>query len=61
MSYMAFKDFYFYKKTAGVNVNNFLVQYEFLYQRLCKFRIIWLEGVQAFFVLNMMNVSLYNI
>lgn len=52
MVYMAFKDFYSYRKVAGTNISDFLVHYEFLYQRLQKFEITLLERVQAFFVAN---------
>ena len=30
-AYMAFKDFYSNKKTTGVNINDFLILYNFLY------------------------------
>ena len=60
MAHMTFKDFYSYKRTAGVNTNNFLVQYEFLYQKLCKFGITLPEGVRVFFVLNAANISKEN-
>ena len=31
--YMAFKKFYFYKSDIGININDFLVHYKFLYQK----------------------------
>ena len=37
MAYTAFKEFYLYKRTAGVNINNFLVWHEF-----CVSKIIWI-------------------
>lgn len=57
MAYMSFKEFYSYKMAAGVNINEYLVRYEFLYQKLQKFGITLPKGVQAFFVLNAANVS----
>ena len=50
MAYIASKDFYSNKMTAGGNINNFLVLYEFLNQKLRKFGIFLPEEVQAFFV-----------
>ena len=32
-AYMSCKEFYFYKRDIGVNINNFLVYYECLYQK----------------------------
>ena len=32
-TYIAFKKFYFYKRDIGININNFLVHYEFLFQK----------------------------
>ena len=37
MAYMAFEDFCFYSRTAGLNINNFLARYKFLCKKLCKF------------------------
>ena len=48
---MAFKDFYSYKRTAGVNI------YKYLYQKWHKFGITLPEGVEAFLVLNTAKVS----
>lgn len=56
-AYMTFKEFYTYKRSSGTSINDFLVRYEFLYQRLKKFYIILPEGVQAFLVLNAVNIS----
>ena len=47
MTYMVFKDFYFYKRTAEVNIYKFLIRYDFLCQKLHRFGITLLE-VQAF-------------
>lgn len=54
---MVFKDFYSYRRVAGTNINDLLVGYEFLYQKLQRFGITLPEGVQAFSVLNVVNVS----
>ena len=50
IKYIAFQDFYFYKRDIGVNINDFLVRYEFLYQKLQKFGMTLL-------VLNAANLS----
>ena len=54
---MAFKELYFYKRDIGVNTNDFLVRYEFSYQKLQKLGMTLSEGVQAFFMLNAANLS----
>ena len=46
-TYQTFKEFYSYKRDKGVNLNDFLVHYIFLYQKLQKFSM-KLSGVQAF-------------
>ena len=56
---MAFKYFFSYKRTAGRNINDFLVCYKFLYQNLHKFENTS-SRVHAFFVLNAANVSEIN-
>ena len=48
-TYIVFKDFYGYKIDIGININNFLASYEFLYQKLQKFGMILPDRVQAFF------------
>ena len=53
---MAFKEFYSYKRDISININDFL-HYEILYQKLQKFVMIILDGVQAIFVLNTANLS----
>ena len=54
--YMAFKDFYSYKRVAGVNINDFDMV-KILDKKFDKFRITLSEGDQAIFVLNVANVS----
>ena len=56
-AYLAFKEFYDYKRASGVNITEFLVQFEYLYHKLGKFDVKLPEGVQAFFLLNAANVS----
>ena len=48
-TYMAFKDFYLYKRDNGANINDFMVRYEFLYQILQKLGITLLGEMQALF------------
>ena len=52
MPYMAFEDFCSYKRTTGVNINDFLILYEFLSQKLRKFGVSMQKRVQVFFILN---------
>ena len=59
-AYMAFKESYSNKRDIGININNFLVNYEFLYQKLQKFGMTLVDGVQAFFQLNAVNLSMEN-
>ena len=47
-TYMAFKDFYSYKKDIGININEFLMHYKFLCQKFRKFGMTLPNGVQAF-------------
>ena len=48
-AYIAFKDFYSYKRDIDVKINDFLMRYEFLYQKFQKFGMTLPDGVQAFF------------
>lgn len=56
-AFMCFKEFYSYKRQSGTTINDFMVKYEYLYQKLVKFKIELPEGVQAFFLLQAANVS----
>lgn len=56
-AYLAFKEFYDYKRPPGVNITEFLVHFESLYHKLGQFDVKLPEGVQAFFLLNAVNVS----
>ena len=55
--YMTFKEFSTYKRAFGININDFLVRWKFLYQKLQTFGITLTVRVQAFFVLNAVNLS----
>ena len=48
-TFLAFHEFYEYKRSSGISITEFLVHYEFLYSKLKKFNIELPEGVQAFF------------
>ena len=56
-AHFGIQGFLFLQKTAGVNIKNILICYEFLFKKLCKFVITLLERVQASFVLNTVNIS----
>ena len=54
---LAFKEFYDYRLLTGVSITEFIVRFEYLYHKLKQFDIKLPEGVQAFFLLNVANVS----
>ena len=56
-TFQSFKLFYDYRRPAGTNITEFLINYENLYTKLSKFNIALPEGVQSFFLLNAANVS----
>ena len=56
-TFLAFNEFYEYRRSSGVNIIEFLVHYEFLYSKLTKLEVTLPEGVQAFFLLKAANVS----
>ena len=56
-AYLAFKEFYDYRRPSGVNITEFLVEFEYLYHKLGQFDVQLPEGVRAFFLLNAANVS----
>ena len=45
----AFKEFYDYRRPAGVSIADFIVRFEYLYHKLKQFDMKLPEGVQAFF------------
>lgn len=57
LAYIAFKEFYDYKRPSGVNITDFLVRFEYIHHKLGKHSVTLPEGVQAFFLLNAANVS----
>ena len=56
-TYLAFKEFYDYRRPSGVSITEFLVHYEYLYHKLARYEVTLPEGVKAFFVLNAANIS----
>ena len=48
-AYLAFKEFYDYRRPAGVSITDFIVRFEYLYHKLKQFDMKLPEGVQAFF------------
>ena len=56
-TFLAFNEFYEYRRSSGVNIIEFLVHYEFLYNKLKKLDVVLPEGVQAFFLLKAANVA----
>ena len=55
--FLAFNNFYDYRRASGVNIVEFLVHFEFLFSKLTKFDIVLPEGVKAFFLLKAANLS----
>ena len=51
-AYVAFKEFYEFKRAIGEHFSEFIVKYEHLYHRLTQYKMDQPEGVQAFFLLN---------
>ena len=56
-TFLAFNEFYEYRRSSGVNIVEFLVHYEHLYNKLEKFGNKFEEGVQACFLLKAANLS----
>ena len=56
-AYVAFKEFYEFKKASGENFSEFIVKYEHLYHKLTQYKMDLPEGVQAFFLLNAANMT----
>ena len=55
-AFIAFQEFYTYKRTSE-NITDFLAHFEYLYAKLTQFKMELPQGVQAFFLLNAINVS----
>ena len=56
-AYLAFKEFYDYRRPSGVTITDFLVKFEYLYHKLGIHNVKLPEGVRAFFLLTCANVS----
>ena len=56
-AYCAFQEFYEYKRSAGKNFSEFIVEHEQRYHKLKQFRMELPEGVRAFFLLKAANMS----
>ena len=56
-AYLAFKEFYDYRRPAGVSITDFIVRFKYLCHKLKQFDMKLPEGVQAFFLLNAANIS----
>ena len=56
-AYVAFKEFYEFKRASGENFSEFIVKYEHLYHKLTQYKMDLPEGVQAFFLLNAANMT----
>ena len=56
-TFLAFNEFYDYRRPSGDNIVDFLVHFEHLYSKLKKFEVELPVGVQAFFLLKAANLS----
>ena len=56
-TFLLFKEFYEYRRPAGVGIKEFIIQYEHLYSKLGQFDIVLPQGVQVFFLLTAANIS----
>ena len=56
-AFLAFTEFYDYRRPSGVNMTDFLGKFEYLYTKLGNFDVVLPEGVQAFFLLKAANIS----
>ena len=57
LAFLTFKEFYSFKRVSGMSMTDFFSRYEFLYNRLIKYKIDLPAGVQAFLLLNAANIS----
>ena len=55
-AYVAFKEFYEFKRASGENFSEFIIKYEHLYHKLTQYKMDLPEGVQAFFLLSMLQI-----
>ena len=56
-AFCAFKDFYEYKRSAGQNFAEFIVEYDQRYRKVEKYEMTLPQGVQAFFLLKAANLT----
>ena len=56
-SYIAFKEFYNFKRTAGMTIVECVTQFEKYYSEMKKFEMNLPDSVQAFMLLNASNIS----
>ena len=56
-AFCAFRDYYEYKRSAGQNFSEFIVEYDQRYHKLGKYDMTLPEGVQAFFLLKAANLT----
>ena len=56
-AYLVFKEFYDYRRSAGIPITEFFVRFEYLYHKLQQFDMKLPEGVKACFLLNAVNIS----
>ena len=56
-AFLTFKEFYSFRRPSGMSICDFLSRYEFLYNKLIKYKIVLPEGVQCFFLLTASNIS----
>ena len=56
-AFCAFKEFYEYKRTAGQNFSEFIVDYDQRYHKLEKYEMSLPQGVQGFFLLKAANLT----
>ena len=56
-AYVAFKEFYEFKRASGENFSEFIVKYEHLYHKLTQYKMDLPKGVQAFLLLNAANMT----
>ena len=56
-AFCAFKEFYEFKRSAGQNFSEFIVEYDQRYHKIEKYEMKLPEGVQAFFLLKAANLT----
>ena len=56
-AFLAFKEFYDYKRNSGDDFADFIIQFEKFYNKIKKFDMNLPDAVQAYFLLNAANVS----